>query len=51
MVKYLKVLGEYRRTTLLLLSNPYGRATPYNGSYYGRDPLLFTCLFEGASSY
>jgi hypothetical protein len=28
-----------------------GRATPYNGSYYGRDPLLFTCLFEGASSY
>jgi hypothetical protein len=31
--------------------NPWGRVTPYNGSYYGRDPLPFTCLFKGASSY
>ena len=40
-----------RRNHTLLLPNLWGRETPYNGSYYGRDPLLFTCFFEGASSY
>jgi hypothetical protein len=38
-------------TTLYYYETLEGRATPYNGSYYGRDPLLFTCLFKGESSY
>jgi hypothetical protein len=59
MVKYQR--PEYKITTIdieeqyaksiLLLPNPYGREIPYNGSYFGRDPLLFIFLFEGESSY